>query len=139
VGARGKKSAVAFGLAEIDRGRPNPPKSLTPFEAVEWRHIVSSMRPDYFAPSHYAMLTQLCRHIVCANRVAQLIENVSKAKTKIDLAQMRKLYSIQSDETTSILHLCVQMRLTHRSLYRAESAKQKPMKTINAPWSEAAE
>jgi len=112
---------------------PDAPYNLTDAEADEWRGIVSSMQPGYFARSHYPLLAQLCRHIVASNRLAQLIEATCKIK-KVNKYELTSLLKAQNSESASIVRLCRQMRLAHKSLYRAESTKQRPMKTIDAPW-----
>src|SRR4051812_11648273 len=43
--------------------------------------LAAPMQPDYFAPSHYPLLTQLCRHVVASNRVAMLVEQCCKQKS----------------------------------------------------------
>jgi len=112
--------------------RPDAP-DLTDRQADEWRAIVGAMRPDYFSRSHYPLLSQLCRHIVAANRVAQLVEAVCK-KRRLDCAELASLLALQASESSSIARLCRQLRLSPQSIYRADSTKQRPVSVLSAPW-----
>src|SRR6266566_1650206 len=100
--------------------RPDAPYTLTDAEADEWRSLVASMPPEHFARIHYPMLTQLCRHKVQSDRIGQLIEAVCKQK-KVNQAEYDHLLGMQARETSSIIRLMRSMRLTHQSLYRADS------------------
>jgi hypothetical protein len=134
MGTRGRKSAAELVIANaILASRPDAPYSLTDAEADEWRAIVASMQPEYFARTHYPMLSQLCRHIVASNRVAQLIESVCRRR-KLDRTELTSLLAMQAAETAAIVRLSRQLRLTHQSLYRADSKKQRPVTGFSAPW-----
>jgi hypothetical protein len=91
------------------------------------------MPPAYFARSHYPLLAQLCRHIVASNRVAMLIKQCREQK-KVDLAQLESLLAMQRAETNAIIRLSRSMRLTHQSLHRADSTKQRPVLSPSALW-----
>jgi hypothetical protein len=60
--------------------RPDAPCDLTDEQSEEWRAVVSTMPPDHFMRGNYALLSQLCRHVVSARRIAQLIEQCAKEK-----------------------------------------------------------
>lgn len=113
--------------------RPDAPYNLTDAEADEWRAIVASMAPDYFARSHYPLLSQLCRHIVNGNRIAQLIEKTCRAK-KLDQQQFADLLGKQALETNSIVRICRQLRLGHQQSYRADCGRQRPQRLLDTPW-----
>jgi hypothetical protein len=112
--------------------RPDAPYELDDLAAAEWRAIVGCMPPGYFARSHYAMLSQLCRHIVASNRVSMLVEACCKQR-KLDYAHLETLHRMQSSESASIVRLCRQLRLTHQAIYRADSTKQRPVANL-PPW-----
>jgi len=135
LGSRGRKSIADLmidGSTAVIQ-RPDAPYTLTDAEADEWRAIVASMPPEHFARIHYPMLTQLCRHKVQSDRVAQLIEAVCKQK-KVCRAEYAALLAMQAVETSAIIRLQRSMRLTHQALYRAESAKPRPVAMVKAPW-----
>ena len=121
------------GPNRVIASRPDAPYDLTDQQADEWRAIVGAMRPDYFSRSHYPLLSQLCRHTVAANRVAQLVESACRRR-KLDRTELASLLAMQASESSSIARLCRQLRLTHQSLYRADSTKQRPVSILNAPW-----
>jgi hypothetical protein len=120
--------------------RPDAPYNLTDAEADEWRAIVASMPPEHFSRVHYPMLTQLCRHKVQSDRVAQLVETVCKKNPKgpaskgFDMTEYDHLLGMQARESAAIIRLMRSMRLTQQSLYRADSAKPRPVSMIKAPW-----
>jgi hypothetical protein len=53
--------------------------------AEVWRTFVDSMPADHFIPANYHLLTQLCRHVVEARRIAQLIKAYRKKKTDFNI------------------------------------------------------
>ena len=118
--------------------RPDAPYDLSDAAAEQWRTIVASMPAEHFAPSHYPMLTQLCRHKVESNRIAQLIEQCcekKKGKT-FNLNEYKLLTKMQKGESAEINRLMRSMRLTHQSLMRPETARLRPTMTglVKAPW-----
>jgi hypothetical protein len=130
MGTRGRRSIV--GLV-VDNGphaakpaiRPDPPHSIGAAEATEWREIVATMPAGHFA--HYPsqiLLSLLCRHTVGAKFLDRLVAD-SRNKNKAD-REHAMLLRAQSETSTVILRLQRAMRLTHQSLYRADSAKQRP-------------
>lgn len=140
---RGRKSITQImletGPNSPEANYPDAPYNLTDAETDEWRAIVSSMKPGYFARSHYPMLSQLCRHIVASNRVAQLIEDCckkKKGKSTFNEERFSALLSLQATESTAIVRLCRQMRLSHQAIVRAEGVNQRPLKhpALDAPW-----
>jgi hypothetical protein len=73
--ARGRKPMAALMISEVavPIEYPDAPYDLTDEEADEWRAIVRSMQPDFFNRGNFPVLSQLCRHICNARRIAQLI------------------------------------------------------------------
>jgi hypothetical protein len=53
---------ISDGPNGVIGNRPDAPYDLADAGAEVWRAIVASMPAEHFAPSHYPMLTQLCRH-----------------------------------------------------------------------------
>src|ERR1700682_5068301 len=116
--------------------RPDPPRDLNAAEATEWRRLVASMPPAYFAGSHYPRLAQLCRHIVEARRISQLIAACRKQK-KTDINEYCRLLNMELKQSDMIMRLMQQMRLSHQAIYRADSTKQRPRgvpRNVPMPW-----
>jgi hypothetical protein len=98
------------------------------------RTIVAAMPPGYFAPSHFPLLAQLCRHCVASDRIAALIEVVA-AKKRIDISELTSLHTAQSSESAAIVRLSRQLRLTHQAVYRANNTgRLTPTIEHDAPW-----
>jgi len=114
--------------------RPDAPYSLRdPAEVAVWHATVNAMAADYFQPTHFPLLIQYCRHTVAADRVAQLIEAYTKRR-KIDCPAFASLLTMQSVESANIIRLSRQLRLSPQAIYRADSAKLRPVSTALAPW-----
>jgi hypothetical protein len=106
---------------------------LTDSEAEVWRMITASMQPDYFRPSHYAALSQLCRHIVASDYIGHIISGTYKQK-KVDRGELASLLQMQASESNAIIRIMRQLRLTHQAIYRGELVKNRPLKMIDVPW-----
>ena len=131
---RGRKSAAALLVGPIKIDRLEPPYTLTDAEVVIWRMITAAMPSDHFAPSHIPLLTQLCRHVVASDRVSMLIEAICKAR-KLSTTELQSLLATQSAESSAIVRIMRSLRLTPQSLYRAETAKLRPLLTSpRPPW-----
>ena len=135
MGTRGRKSAESLAVANIGQieivQRPDAPYDLTDEQVDEWRAVVGSLPADWFQRGNHALLTQLCRHVVAARRVAQLIEQ-SAAGKDIDQKVFLELLKQQESESRAINALLRSMRLTQQSVMRAETAKR-PAK-VKKPW-----
>ena len=135
MGRRGFKSADEMMIVESGPGRtrPDAPYQLNDAEAEGWRQITSAMQADYFSPSHFPALIQLCRHVVSADFVGHLLDEVYKKK-KVDQEELAALLTMQAQQSGNIIRLMRQLRLTHQAIYRGELVKNRPLKTIDVPW-----
>lgn len=133
--ARGRKSAASTEIiiqSDVEVvNRPQPPHELTPEQADEWLAITERMPAEWFPRETHAMLTQYCRHVVAARRVAQLIARAEKSK-QLDVDEYDKLLKMQEREGRAMSSLATRMRITQQATVRAESAK-KPSQ-VSAPW-----
>jgi hypothetical protein len=75
-----------------------------------------------FMRGNYALLSQYCRHVVAARRVAQLINLAAKEK-EFDRKEFGALLQLQATESAAITRLLRSMRLTQQSVLRAETTK----------------
>lgn len=134
MGDRGRKSIAALSVTSSPLEsvqRPDAPYDLTDVEADEWRAIVSSLPADWFDRGNFPLLTQLCRHVSAARRVAQLIEQAAASKD-FDRKEFIELLARQEAESRAISALLRSMRLTQQSIMRAETAKRP--KASRKPW-----
>jgi hypothetical protein len=135
MGRRGRPSMASLTVpqfpTEIVR-RPDAPCDLTIEQSEEWCAIVQAMPADHFMRGNYPLLAQLCRHIVSARRVAQLIEQTAE-QTVLDLRELSALLQLQAAESASITRLSRSMRLTQQSIMRAETTRH-PRAQFKRPW-----
>jgi hypothetical protein len=135
MGTRGRTSMASLMVpdnpTEIVQ-RPDAPCDLTDEQSQEWRAIINIMPPDHFMRGNYPLLAQLCRHIVSARRVAQLIDQTAK-QTDLDRKEFGALLQLQATESAVITRLLRAMRLTQQSIMRAETTKH-PKGLRKAPW-----
>jgi chaperone required for assembly of F1-ATPase len=135
MGTRGRTSMAALMVpnnpTEIVH-RPDAPDDLTDEQAEEWRAIVNTMPADHFMRGNYALLTQYCRHVIAARRIAQLIEQVAKKKD-LDRRELASLLAQQSQESRAIARLLRSMRLSQQSVMRSEITKH-PLGPTKRPW-----
>jgi hypothetical protein len=132
MGTRGRRSIAELmvvngphGLTATPVKRPDPPRHLDAAEATEWREIVGSMWPGSFPRRLYVTLELLCRHTVTANHVSMLLAQCLKQK-KFDFREYVTLLNAQLEGSEMIIRLLRAMRLTHLTVYRAGSAKERP-------------
>jgi hypothetical protein len=136
MGSRGPRSIEALMIPENPTEiiqRPDAPYDLSDEQAEEWRAIVSTMDPGHFMRGNYPLLAQLCRHIVNARRLAQLIEQCAKEKD-FDRKEFGILLQLEATESAAIMRLSRSMRLTQQSVMRADAAKHPKGKPVKNPW-----
>jgi hypothetical protein len=111
--------------------RPDAPYELTDEQAAEWHKVVGSMPADWFPIETHGLLTQYCKHVVAARRVAQLIDAQEKAE-KLDLDAYDTLLKMQDRESKVMGQLATRMRITQQSTMRVETLKK--TKQVAKPW-----
>lgn len=136
---RGRKSAASLAVV-ADRSevvgfikRAQPPRELSDEEAGVWLDVVNSMPATWFGKETYPLLVQYCRHVIRANRVAQLINNV-ESQDNIDVSDYGKLLTMAARETLTMTTLATKMRIAQQStLARGDKKAGVGMKK---PWQE---
>lgn len=134
MGTRGRKSAASLAVidtqvAEVVR-RPVPPDELTSEQADEWISVVDRLPADWFPRETHGMLTQYCRHVVAARRVAQLVADHEESK-EFDVEVYDRLLKMQEREGRAMSSLATRMRLSQQTTY--DPKKKKPAQT-RKPW-----
>ncbi len=136
-GKRGRKSKASLTVIShdgiISTARPKTPADLTKEQAVEWKEIVDRMPADWFTKETHPLLTQYCRHIIVAYRIAQLIEQIETSPDPLDIDKYDQLLRMQTRETTSIARLATAMRLTQQAKYTAKAAGTASRKAGTGP------
>src|SRR5690348_12087018 len=99
MGKRGRKSAASLRATpppvEIVE-RIKPPHDLHDDEVEIWSAMVSERPADWFSASSAPLLAQLCRHVIHAHRVAELIE---RAIAELSVDDYDRLLRMQERET----------------------------------------
>jgi hypothetical protein len=113
--------------------RPDAPCDLTDEQAEEWRAIVDVMDAGHFMRGNYPLLAQLCRHIVNARRLAQLIQQVVKVR-EFNRKEYGALLQLQATETAAIMRLSRSMRLTQQAVKRLETTRHPRGNRVKNPW-----
>src|SRR5262245_21682536 len=112
-----RKSAAARSITPLgENPRPDPPAELTERQAREWREVVARMPVEWFGRETHGLLTQYCRHIALADKLAAEIE---KAEGQELLAFAR----LQQNESAAIANLALKMRLSQLSSYDNKNRK----------------
>lgn len=131
---RGRTSAASLEIAAVARvetiQRPDAPYDLTDEQATEWWAVVNRMPADWFPRETHGMLSQYCRHVVSARRVAQLIEQAMGAEA-FDVEAYNQLLIMQEREGRALSSLATRMRLSQQTTY--DKSKKKPL-TGKKPW-----
>lgn len=115
--------------------RPPAPLDLTPEQGDVWVDVVSSMPADWFSIENFPLLSQYCRHVVEARRIAQLIDEEC-VREEMNMATYAELLKMQRQESAALKTLAASMRLAQQSKYNAQSAAtaDKSAKKRKRPW-----
>jgi hypothetical protein len=133
---RGRRSMAELAVTQVSLEavpRPDSPYDLTDEESTEWWAIVARMPADWFPRETHALLTNYCRHVVTARRVAQLIQVAERAE-HIDLDQYDQLLRMRERETRAASSLATRMRITQQSSY--DPTRKKPATPFPPPWAD---
>jgi len=79
------------------------------------------MPADWFGPETAPMLSQYCRHIDAARKVALLIGQAEKGE-QFAVEDYARLLKMQETESRAIASLATKMRLSQQSKYGARGA-----------------
>lgn len=110
--------------------RPDAPYDLTDEQTEEWWAVVNRMPADWFPRETHGLLSQYCRHVVAARRVAQLVA-AEEAGDGLDLARYDQLLRMQEREGRALSSLATRLRITQQALV---SPKAKKPEMVKKPW-----
>jgi hypothetical protein len=135
-GQRGRAPAAAVALRPVVLlERPKAPRHLGGDLAHEWAEIVAAMPADHFPRETWPMLEAYCRHIICARKVAALIEQLEAAGVEsgeLNTREWQRLLSLQDREDRAISDLAMKMRLSQSS--RHDKSKPRRSSGVLKPW-----
>lgn len=136
---RGRKSEASLAIvrnrdiAPLEvHVRREAPAELSDEETSEWYAIVESLPATWFGRENQALLTQYCRHVVRARRVAQLIHDMESPQPPkpgedaptFDIQGYNSLLIMQDRESRAIATLSTKMRIAQQSTIDKETKKK---------------
>ena len=124
MGKRGRKSAAEMAIAPLVEIEPRPvaPSDLVDEEAAEWEKIVARMPSKWFTKETWPLLVQLCRHIIAARRLAQLIHQAAHGDEDFQVEYWMRLLRALTGQTAIITSVSTKLRITPQSSYDAKVA-----------------
>jgi hypothetical protein len=148
MGKRGRKSGSETALATLSQqitdvqvlDFPEPPYELSEDEGAIWNSVVRDCAPDWFTPRTLGLLTQYCRHIARAHRIAHMIrlyeDDIDRAaRGQATLGYVLsfsypELLRLQQSESRHIAMLATKMRIAQQSTIDKTSQKAKVGKKV---------
>jgi len=133
MGKRGPQSSVSLATmpARVETvQRPDAPYDLTDEQSQEWWAVVNRMPADWFPRETHGMLSQYCRHVVAARRVAEVVRTVEAAQS-FDVVAYDRALKMQEREGRAISSLATRMRISQQTTY--DPKRKKPLE-MRKPW-----
>ena len=124
MGKRGRKSAAELAMAPLVVIEPRPvaPTELTDEESSVWEGIVARMPAAWFGKETWPLLIQLCRHVIAARRLAQLIHQAEHGDEDFLVDHWMRLLRALTGQTAVIASVSTKLRLSPQSSYSAKVA-----------------
>jgi hypothetical protein len=94
--------------------RQKPSHDLTDEEVEVWHAVVSTVPADWFDRGTAPLLSQYCRHVVQARRLAELIEKAT-SDADLQITDYDRLLKMQQRESGAICSLATKMRISQQS------------------------
>ncbi len=140
MGTRGRVSAASMEVGAVKSvekvQRPDAPYDLTDEQTEEWWAVVNRLPADWFPRETHGILSQYCRHVVTARRVAQLVRAAESAtdedgKPVLDLSEYDQLLKMQEREGRALSSLATRLRITQQATMSEKARKPSQAKR---PW-----
>ncbi len=119
-----RQSSAALSVhqaAAVEVPRPDVPYDLTEAEGAVWNAVVSTMPADYFSPAQLPMLKMLCQMVVEAADLKRRLD-AEKARRRPNAKYVSEKRRDWMQVSNMVVNLMRQMRLTHQSVYFAQTA-----------------
>ena len=131
---RGRPSAASLEItaSPIEAvPRQRAPHELNDEETEIWFAVVNSQPADWFDAATVPLLTQYCRHVIQARRVAELIEKAT-SDPELSIKDYDRLLKMEQRESAAISSLATKMRVSQQATTNHRGNK-KPQAT-RKPW-----
>lgn len=96
--------------------RLSPPSDFPLAESEVWKSVVATKPIDWFQADSAPLLSEYCRAVVMADRLAMMIEAAMTAPDE-DGPSLKDLLKLRDMESRRVATLAVKMRLTQQSRY----------------------
>ena len=120
--------------------QPDPPKELSPDEAIEWKRLWEVSPPDWFPKETWPLMIQLCRHICQARFMGECMQEVRQGLlSPKDVEQIRHLEYItrlHDREGRAMAAIMEKLRLTTQQRLNRNVAANKQVEQAPEvqPW-----
>jgi hypothetical protein len=116
---RGRQSGASLMVSDLRESiqvveRQKPSHDLTDEEVEVWHAVVSTVPADWFDRGTAPLLSQYCRHVVQARRLAELIEKAT-SDADLQITDYDRLLKMQQRESGAICSLATKMRISQQS------------------------
>jgi hypothetical protein len=134
---RGRRSAASIlsgpQASVLDRvARPRAPHDLNDEEVEVWASVVEALPADYLGNETLPLLSQYCRHVIQARRIAELIERAT-ADPELRIRDYHRLLRIQAGETAAMTSVATKLRISPQST-RTHRGNVRSGLTGSRPW-----
>lgn len=102
--------------------RPDAPYDLNDEQSEEWWAVVNRMPAEWFPRETHGLLTQYCRHVVAARRVAQLLRDCESG-AELDVELYDRLLKMQEREGRALSSLATRLRITQQATVSPKTRK----------------
>lgn len=124
---RGRPSAESLTVrpvVQLPQRFAEPPSHLTPAQAETWRMVVSTPTGDLIGPECFGVLTEYCRCVEQADKVADQLNQFEPSWAQDDegLRRWDKLLAMSDRLAARIALLATKLRATPSTRYRASKA-----------------
>jgi hypothetical protein len=140
---RGRKSAEELAIldpANLIAGayaRPVAPHELSDAEAEVWTMTIARMPANYFTPETWPTLKAMCRHVVMADKLTEIIRKNEGVWSADDFVKLGRLTAMRDRECRSALACGRSLRLTKQAQIEPRTAARAANRATGPrPWEE---
>ncbi|SFQ82354.1 hypothetical protein [Nitratireductor indicus] len=131
---RGRPSAASMEIA-VERietiERQRAPHELNDEETEVWAAVVNSRPADWFSSDTAPLLTQYCREVIQARRVAEMIERAT-SDPELSIKDYDRLLKMQARQSATIRSLATTMRISQQATTNHRGNKK--ITSARKPW-----
>ncbi|EKF39923.1 hypothetical protein NA8A_23364 [Nitratireductor indicus C115] len=111
--------------------RQRAPHELNDEETEVWAAVVNSRPADWFSSDTAPLLTQYCREVIQARRVAEMIERAT-SDPELSIKDYDRLLKMQARQSATIRSLATTMRISQQATTNHRGNKK--ITSARKPW-----